>query len=296
MDQPKDDDILDLTDLGAEPEPKPQASAERPLEVTVPMVGNGACPACGAALRPLEDVCRRCGYDARNPLPKAASPPPPAAPVVPEAVYGVVPVAPGRGRTWKILGIFVVMAAIAISIPLYVMNQPAQRARREYSAGVAAQLRGNFEEAREHYRAALKADPNMGLAAFMMGTTYLHVGDPKLTATTDALVQKATAGDTKDLDEADKYFRQAIKSGEQMEPSRRLMDQKINTPARLKAFARAFLALTALIRAAAAIQADDLDAAMQWLQVVGQEAAGAQSDDPGNDMADRVLKATPPIK
>jgi len=54
------------------------------------------------------------------------------------------------------------------------------------------------------------------------------------------------------------------------------------------------LALTALIRASAAMQADQLDDGLAWLRRAGEEAQGALLDDPGNSAADRVLRMVMP--
>jgi hypothetical protein len=111
----------------------------------------------------------------------------------------------------------------------------------------------------------------------------------------DKLTQKAVWGQTQELDEADKWFKQAAVIGQHLPPSTQLMDQRINTPSRLRAFARACLALTALIRSSAAIQADQLDDGMSWFSVAAQEANEAVLDDPGNAGANQVLRAIPPI-
>jgi tetratricopeptide (TPR) repeat protein len=171
--------------------------------------------------------------------------------------------------------------------------QPSQRAGREYRAGLRAQLAGDFETARGHYQNALEFDPHMGLAAFSLGTTYLRIGDPGGVQSADGLAQSASQGHTEELDEADKWFRQAITIGQTLPPSERLMDARISSPPRLRAFSHACLAITALIRYSAAIQADQLDQASQWMAVVGQEAQAATADDPGNETATKILGRVP---
>ncbi len=173
--------------------------------------------------------------------------------------------------------------------------QPAQRAKREYRIGLRAQLHASFDEARQHYQRALELDPDMGLAAFSMGTTYLGIGDPALMESIQDLVTRAENGQTRELDLADEWFRKTIEIGRRLPPGKQLMDQRIRTPARLRAFAHASLALTAYIRAAAAMQADALENAMAWLKVAQSEAQAAVVDDPTNTSADQILRTVSPM-
>lgn len=144
------------------------------------------------------------------------------------------------------------------------------------------------------YQKALELDPTMGLAAFTLGTTYLRMGDPAAISGVQELLERAIQGQTGDLDEGDRWFRHAITLGGQLPADRRLMDARISTPLRLKAYAHACLALTALIRASAALQADALEDGMSWLRVAGQEAQAALLDDPQNTAAERILKQIGP--
>lgn len=308
-------DVLDLTldaDLSAPPA-RPASAAARPrrpspadtaaeLPTTpLPMISTGVCTRCGYALRPLEDVCPRCKQAVENyvenvvenPVEKPQSP----AAEAPEAALPPLEGQPSPQRGCSLFAIAGTIAffALAVGIPLYLWSQPAQRAKREYQAGLRAQLAGDFETARSHYQSALSLDPNMGLAAFSMGTTYLHIGDPAMVKSVEQMTQKAIVGQTQELDEADKWFEQAATIGQRIPPSARLMDQKISSPARLRAFARACLAVTALIRASAAMQADQLDDANAWFQVATQQAQTAVVDDPSNDSANQVLRAIPPV-
>ena len=228
-----------------------------------------------------------------KPVEKAAVPPAAASEAPLPPVDAIA--SPHRGCSLFTVAGVIAFLALVIGIPLYMWMQPLQRARREYQAGLRAQLAGDFEGARTHYQAALSLDPNMGLAAFSMGTTYLRIGDPAMLKSVDQITQKAMWGHTEELDQADKWFEQAATIGQKIPASTRLMDQKISTPARLRAFARACLAVTALIRASAAMQADQLDDAMAWFQVSTQQAQMAIVDDPANDSANQVLRAIPPI-
>lgn len=279
-------------------------SAAKPDAPTseLPMLSTGVCARCGYALRPLEDVCPRCKQPVQspveNPVEKAGdkSPGSPSeAPQAPLPPLDAIPASPHRGCSLFAIAGTILFLALAIGIPLYLWMQPSQRAKREYQAGLRFQLAGDFETARARYRAALSLDPNMGLAAFSMGTTYLHIGDPAMLKSVEQITQKAVWGQTQELDEADWWFEQAAAVGQKIPPSTRLMDQRINSPARLRAFSRACLAVTALVRASAAIQADQLDDAMAWFQVSTQQAQAAVVDDPSNESANQVLKVIPPV-
>jgi hypothetical protein len=297
MNPPEDDDILDLTDLSDEPPERPAQPAGRPTEAPLPMTSQGSCPACGFALAPLETICRRCRHDSRQPVArKPVAAPQPTSTDVPLPVPQAMVAQPRRGRGWQVLGIFLLVFSVLATVPALIWMQPAQRARREYQKGLEVQLKGDFEVAREHYLKALEFDPQMGLAAFSIGTTHLRMGAPGTVQSMQDLEQKAVAGDTKALDSADKWFRKTLEIAKEMPPNLRLMDQRIDTPARLQGFAHALLGLTALIRASAALQGDEeqLDNGMAWLKVVGDEAQAAMGSDPGNPLADQILKAASP--
>lgn len=280
--------------------PTAQGIPEGTSKPDVPMLAEGVCPRCGYALRPLEEVCPRCKglglSEAEKPVGPELPLPAPIDATSPEASPQPLPL-PAPRRGCSILTVVLSLLALALigGVPLWLWQQPGQRARREYQAGLREQLAGRFEAAREHYRLALELDPQMGLAAFSAGTTYLGIGQPNVVQSVQGLTEKAIAGDTQDLDNADRWFRQAAAIGSNIPPDRRLMDQRINTPARLRAFARACLALTALIRASAAIQADQLEDGMGWLNAATNEAQAALADDPSNDQASQVLRAIPPL-
>jgi len=308
---PEDDEYLDIDlddtaeaeseatfleiEIGAEraaPPPR-QAPPAAPSPAPLPMVRGGVCQRCGYALRPLEEVCPRCKASAQAspPLPPAAVPEPAA----PE--YAPAPLPPQRagcGLTHALIG-GLALAAIALAV-MYVWFSPTIRARAAYREGLKLQLAGDFAGARERYRECLTLDPTMALAAFASGTTYLGLGTPNSAASLQKLMDEAMWGRTEALDEADRWFRYAIQVGQRLNPSTRLMDQRINTPLRLQAYCRASLALTALTRYSAAVQADQLEAAMAWLGVAGEEAQRALSSDPTNDSADQILKALAPLQ
>lgn len=259
----------------------------------LPMLSSGVCPRCGYALRPLETQCPRCArLGPRAPSAIAPEMPSQAA----EAPQEEFPAArPRRGCLLGGLIGSVLLLALAAAIPIAIYMQPAQRAKREYRLGLQAQLHASFDEARLHCQKALELDPDMGLAAFSMGTTYLGIGDPALMQSIQDLVKRAEKGETRELDLADEWFRKTIEIGRRLPPGKQLMDQRIRTPARLRAFAHASLALTAYIRAAAAMQADALENAMAWLQVAQSEAQAAIVDDPTNTSAEQILRTVGPM-
>jgi tetratricopeptide (TPR) repeat protein len=284
----------------ASPAPPPPPVPPSPSESAgLPMTAGGVCPRCGFALRPLEETCPRCHLSLDQPAEKPVTDKSPSPPILADTETALPPAEPPtaarRGGSLLTIAGIIFFLALVVGLPLYLWTQPTQRAKREYQAGLRAQLAGDFELARQHYVAALQLDPQMGLAAFSAGTTYLRIGDPALVQSIDKLTQAAIWGQTQELDEADRWFRQAAAIGQNLPPSERLMDQRINTPPRLRAFARACLALTALIRGSAAIQADQLDDGMAWFGVATQQAQAAAADDPGNEAAQQVLRAVPPV-
>ena len=274
--------------------PSPVAAVPDDADTEVPMTAGGVCPRCGYALRPLEVHCPRCAK-----LGGQAPPPGPvddnASPPLPELERPLHETERSRGcLVTSIIG-GLVLVAIAVGVPIAIWMQPAQRAKREYELGLQAQIRVDFQVARQHYDKALQFDPNMGLAAFSMGTTYLRVGDPALVQAMQEMVDRAIQGQTGELDKADEWFRRALQIGQTLPPSKLLMDQRIKTPAHLRAFSRASLALTAFIRASAAIQADQYEQASAWIQVATSEAQSAMVDDPGNGPAQQVLRSVAPL-
>lgn len=275
----------------AEPQAPPPSGDNSAADL--PMVSSGVCPRCGYALRPLETQCPRCARLGTGPLPSNA---PDVSSHAPERLEEELPLA--RSHRGCFVGGLIgslLLLALAAAIPIAIYMQPAQRAKREYRIGLRAQLHASFDEARQHYQRALELDPDMGLAAFSMGTTYLGIGDPALMESIQDLVTRAENGQTRELDLADEWFRKTIEIGRRLPPGKQLMDQRIRTPARLRAFAHASLALTAYIRAAAAMQADALENAMAWLKVAQSEAQAAVVDDPTNTSADQILRTVSPM-
>jgi hypothetical protein len=276
------------------PKPKETPQAETEPDGGLPMISGGACPRCGYALRPLEEECPRCAKLGVHsaPLPAASD----RQPEGDSELDRPLPQAPrsrGCATAGIIIGVLLLLGAVAV--PIAIWMQPQQRAKREYQLGLQAQLRADFETAREHYQKALQLDPDMGLAAFSMGTTFLRVGDPALVQSMQEITERAIQGQTEELDRADEWFRRALQIGERLPEGRRLMDQRIRTPAHLRAFARACLALTAFIRASAALQAEQFEHALAWLQVAHREAQAAVIDDPANSAAQQVLRSVDPL-
>lgn len=305
------DDVLDLDwsdldDEGAAPRvvdvDLPAATGRDAKSAThtgaqpaLPMVSGGMCPRCGYALRPLEESCPRCKSAPQSEPPEArAIPSHDSIPATDEAYLPRV-AGPARGSTGVWVGVMVAaLVAIGAGVGVFLWTSPRVQAARAYRDGLQLQLQSRFEEARASYQKALELDPTMGLAAFTLGTTYLRLGDPAAISAVQELLDRAIRGQTSELDEADHWFRHAIALGGQLPPDKRLMDARISTPLRLKAYAHSCLALTAFIRASAALQADALDDGMAWLQVAGQEAQAALLDDPQNTAAETILKRITP--
>ncbi len=324
----KDDDILninfdseesnealeeDILDIEIEPEDDFSASSQAEVGMAgvtqedtavPPMIALGYCPKCGYAFRPLETECPRCAKygsaTTENDTQEEAF----------SAGTDFSPeMAPSRrsaGVSFLVtfLVIFFLLGAAGVII-LSLLMQPEQKAIREYRKGLQAQFQGKFEEARKHYQRALELDPQMGLAVFFMGTTYLRVGDPAGLENCEEFTNKAAYGDTSELDKADEWFRKTVEIGNSLPAEKRLLDQKINTPAKLRAYAHAFLDLTAIIRFVGAIQGslifdngenDDWQAAYYWLDRAVKEAQSALIDDPQNSMAEEMLRSTQELR
>jgi tetratricopeptide (TPR) repeat protein len=208
----------------------------------------------------------------------------------------LAPPATGRRSGWLLALVLGLLGVVLVLGGWLVWNSPHLAAQRAYKQGLAAQLQGRFEEAQACYRRALQLDSDFGLAAFSLGTTYLRFGDPSLLQSIETLSERAVQGDTQALDEADRWFRETIRIADRLPPDTRLMDQNIRDPLKLRAFARACLAVTAIIRASAAIQAEQFEDGMAWLEVVSREAQAAIADDPGNAIAAEALRNLPPIR
>ena len=273
------DDLADdgETPLGTASSPPPSANSRPDV---LPMTKSGTCSQCGFALGPLDQECSRC----RNPelAHKYAetTTPRPAAP----AGEGVVS-RPNRLRPFLFasLGAFLLVAA-AIVVYVHVQS-PRARAMREFRQGLAAQLDRRFAEAQQHYTNALELNPSMALAAFFMGLSHLHISGADAADALMGLQSRAVYGDTRAFDLADEWFRRSINIAENLPPETRLTHDDINTPARLQSFAYTFMALTALARATAALEADQWDDAFAWLRVAGSQAALAIRHDPSNSLA-----------
>lgn len=273
----------------------PTANPAAEDDLDLPMTAGGVCSRCGYALRPLEDRCPRCSQGGPVPPPPQIEhdEPLPAPGLSPEAPLPAARGGPGCCSAWTIAGGLLLLAVIG-GLIAWLWATPGQRAGREYGAGLRAQMAGDFEKARNHYRKALELDPKMGLAAFSLGTTYLRFGDPAISVAIEKLMEQAVWGQTTDLDEADRWFREAIRIGQQLPPGTRLMDEKISTPPKLRSYSHVCLALTAYVRANAALQADQYDDGFAWYRVVQTEVQAALTDDPENTEAQRMSREPAP--
>ncbi len=301
-------DVLEVVlDDSAEPPstPRPAAPIRRPrrriaadVEETVAEPGPRSCPTCGFAIPPLETECPRCARlgPAAAPREQAGGGEDGGLPPV-DAGYPA-PSAP-RGRAGVIVGtvavIMVVIGAAALTA-YFIVNNPRHRARQAFEAGVRAQLAGDMETAREKYREALDLDPDMGLAAYSMGTTFLGLS---LSGGTQAYMQRllemAAAGDTRALTEADRWFDHTILIANRLPPTRSLRHADIKTPAQLASYAHVMKAITAYIRYAAGLMSEDPLSGAGWLTVMQSELQQAFALDPANPYARDMQNQLPPL-
>lgn len=264
----------------------PRPAPPLPQEQAEPASTEKYCPICGFALRPLDTECPRCArFDT------VATPPAAAATDVPthtDPAYPPVRAPRPPARIGLILVAFIILA-IAIAIPFIIINSSAYKARAAYREAVEAQLAGDLETAKARYLEALDYDPDMGLAAFGLGTAYLGISiGGQAEQHILGLLDAATGGVTSDLEQADHWFDHAIVLANRMPPNRTLQDHNISTPRKLASYAHAMKAMTAFIRYYAAILVDDFDVAGQWIAVAGQEVSQSLALDPTNPSAQEV--------
>ncbi len=276
----------------APPEPleEPAPTAPRPVAEQPPESGEKYCPECGFAMPPLATECPRCARLAIRP-PRDDQAETELPPVAGPATYAPAAARP-RSRVGLIIAA-IVMIAVAIVIPIVIFNSPAYKARAAYREAVKAQLAGDLEAAKAKYREALEYNPDMGLAAFGIGTCHLGIS---LGGRTDAYVERlldaATGGVTTELDEADRWLDHAIVLANRMPANRALQDPNISTPRKLASYAHAMKAMSAFIRYYAAVLAGDFLVAQQWMQAASGEINQALALDPTNpdarDLSDRL--------
>ncbi len=251
------------------------------------------CRKCGFALPPLATECPRCARIGVHKNTSQAITPPEYTPVGSAPQY-----APARQSCafWSALASLTIIIVVAMLVAWYLVNSPGVRARAAYRAGVEAQLAGDMVTARAKYAEALEIDPQMGLAAFAAGTTFLGITVGSGTGQTlQGLLERATLGQTHDLDEADRWFDRAITLATTMPESRQLQDPNISTPAKLGAYAHAMKAITAFIRYVAALNAESFDVAGQWLGVASYEWQLCLQLDPENPYGTQLGgKLSPP--
>lgn len=264
----------------------PRPAPPLPQEQTEPVSTERYCPVCGFALRPLDTECPRCAR-----LGGAAMPPAAATPDVPNHTDPTYPPvrAPRPPARIGLILVALIILAIAIAIPFIIINSSAYKARTAYREAVEAQLAGDLETAKARYLEALDYDPDMGLAAFGLGTAYLGISiGGQAEQHILGLLDAATGGVTTDLEQADHWFDHAIVLANRMPPNRTLQDHNISTPRKLASYAHAMKAMTAFIRYYAAILVDDFDVAGQWIAVAGQEVRQSLTLDPTNPSAQEV--------
>ena len=324
-----DDDDIEITFHDDDPEPPalpvsaPPARDEPPAPSTIPAEASQApeptqpppaadpapptapkyCPECGFALEPFAAKCPRCPWtvgasgetpDKPEQPPDAPSDLPPVTAPPEAADYPAA--APRRtGSRLPLIIVLIIIPVIAVAAVFMILNSPGYKARAAYRAAIQAHAAGDLETAKQKYREALEYDPDMGLAAFGLGTAYLGI-----TLSTgnlqrmQQLLDSASAGITTDLDDADRWFDHAIVLANRMPESTTLQDPNISTPRKLGSYAHAMKAMTAIIRYAAALQTDSFDIAGQWMQMAHNELAQSFALDPTNPTAGEFRDALPP--
>lgn len=270
-----------------------RARSEPPPDA--PDAGGKPCPVCGFAIPPLETACPRCARI--GPVPTGSGGPAELPPVDAGGAYPDV--RPRRRRTGAVVGVIVVLVVIvgAAALAAYLItNSPHQRARRAFDDGLKAQLAGDMETARQKYLEALELDPDMGLAALMMGMTHLGIS---LTGNTTGYLQRlmelAAGGDTRTLSEADRWFDHAVVIANRLPPTRSLRHADIKTPAQLAAYAHVMKAITAYLRYSAGLMSEDPLSASPWLSVMQSELQQAFALDPTNPYARDMQNQLPPL-
>ncbi len=287
-----------------QPPTDPKPTRRRPDADPTPSATPKYCPECGFALEPFATKCPRCTWTVgaspeaqETPQPPADAPsdfPPGTAPAEPADYPTAVP--RRGGSRLALVIVLIVIPLIAVVAVFMIINSPGYKARAAYRAAVKAHMAGDLQTATQKYLEALDYDPDMGLAAFGLGTTYLGItlGTGNLQRM-QQLLDSASAGITTDLDDADRWFDHAIVLANRMPESKSLQDPNISTPRKLASYAHAMKAMTAIIRYYAALQTDSFDIAGQWMQAAHNELTQSFTLDPTNPTAGEFRDAlTPP--
>jgi len=261
------------------------------------------CPECGFALEPFAPGCPRCGWTVGAPdqAQQPSQPPSDARPDLPPVTAPPQPVnyptaAPRRSTSrLPLIVVLIIIPIVAVAAVFMILNSPAYKARAAYRAAVQAHMAGDIETAKQKYREALDYDPDMGLAAFGLGTAYLGItlGTGNIQRM-QQLLEAAGAGITTDLETADQWFDHAIVLANKMPADKSLQDPNISTPPKLASYAHAMKAMTAIIRYAAALQTDSFDIAGQWMQIAQNELTQSFTLDPTNPTAAEFRDAITP--
>ena len=291
--------------------------------------GRGGCPHCGYAMTPeLDRVCPRC-KKAPDEAPAPAAPPsrsaplpptpfPPIAPGPPQPVSptAAAPVAAerpagtrasraGQIPPWRVIGgIICGLMVIAMSgVWFRDLTSPHARAASLYRSGMSQVKGKDFVGARASFTKALKLEECMSEASLCGGMSCIEFwSEEEAKAAFERLLEQARQGDTKALDNCDAWLRDCIKRCDK-DPKRRPVDRSLRSTKRIKSTAQALLGATALLRGAAAAQAQQEQDMRAWLDVSGKLVQAAETTDPDNpwikpirqeyDTAQAIVKSAP---
>ncbi len=216
--------------------------------------------------------------------------PPPQAPAAQQ---------PGRGPatdwTWPAAAIFISLLILVPAAVLFWLS-PSAKARRLFAAGVVLQTRGRYDEALELFAQAFQLDGRLAPAALRAGLCVLHIGSPIPDVEAwKRILQDAAWSQAAALDQADYWFARAAEAASKLRPGRRFPDSAQPSARHVLANAYACRALTAMLRAAAAIRAHRFSDATSWAEQAATFVQQARKHDPANAIAAAVASILPAL-
>lgn len=164
------------------------------------------------------------------------------------------------------LGLALLVALVATGC--WLVMRPQARAARAYSAGVQALRAGDAQGAALRMELALQYEPQMAEAALCLGFARLgFAGQGFSTYGLTQLFEDARWGRTSALDGADEAFRYCVSAASGRPADAPVRSLFAATVQEMIAVAWIGQALTALLRAAAAVDTAHPDQAQQWIAV-----------------------------